>query len=65
MKIKFLPNGPILISNIELFENGIQRAIGNVALCRCGLSANKPFCDGSHKDGFEARGIEFDVQSED
>jgi len=25
------------------------------APCRCGLSKNKPFCDGAHRDGgFEA-----------
>ena len=64
MNIKFLPNGPILISNITLFENGIQRASGTVALCRCGLSANKPFCDGAHKDKFEADGQEVTAQSE-
>ncbi|WP_370634521.1 CDGSH iron-sulfur domain-containing protein [Actinotalea sp. Marseille-Q4924] len=47
------PNGPLLVrGDVEvLLADGAPapRRRRTVALCRCGASAIKPYCDGSHK----------------
>ena len=52
-----MQNGPYIVKNITKLSNvkGQIEAVETVALCRCGASANKPFCDGSHqKIGFNS-----------
>jgi hypothetical protein len=48
------PNGPYVVSGAELSdaELGQGATPSKLTLCRCGQSKNKPFCDGSHWDGF-------------
>ena len=51
-KIEIAPNGPILIKGqieIKNADGSIELKSKNTALCRCGASSNKPYCDGSHK----------------
>ena len=51
-------NGPLLVSgHVRILDaDGAMLFEGDrVALCRCGGSGNKPFCDGTHKkNGFRA-----------
>ncbi len=45
-------NGPYLVKGaVKIVDaTGKEFPAGEtVALCRCGHSANKPFCDGTHK----------------
>lgn len=50
----YLVKGPVTLVDPE--GNEIHAKGKNIALCRCGASANKPFCDGSHnRIGFESR----------
>jgi CDGSH iron-sulfur domain-containing protein 3 len=60
VKITLRPNGPLLVEGpVDLIDangNPIERPDKPaIALCRCGQSAKKPFCDGTHKGcGFVA-----------
>lgn len=52
-KIEIKPNGPILITtdcHIQHSDGRIEIRTGKTALCRCGASGNKPFCDGTHRN---------------
>lgn len=59
--IKPTPDGPYMVKNLQRFSNQ-KEAIdtgATMALCRCGGSANKPFCDGTHaKIGFSSAKLE-------
>jgi CDGSH-type Zn-finger protein len=49
----YLVKGPMKILDAEGNEFRVERT--TVALCRCGGSTTKPFCDGTHSTtGFEA-----------
>lgn len=55
VKIRMRPHGPFVIegpftltdSDGNEFEINPDKPA--IALCRCGASANRPFCDGAHK----------------
>lgn len=53
------PDGPILVrGDVAIVDDAgaaVPRRRATVALCRCGASTIKPYCDGTHKAiGFSA-----------
>ena len=65
--IRCRENGPYVIEGpikvIDHLGNAfmIPEGKSNVALCRCGQSKKRPFCDGSHREcGFQANEVATD-----
>ncbi len=57
LKITPLANGPLVVQGEAELRgtDGQVHGDNKMFLCRCGASANKPYCDGSHKKmGFQA-----------
>ena len=51
-EVLVMPNGPLHIRGRVEVQDGagaLVRADTRMALCRCGASSNKPFCDNSHR----------------
>lgn len=53
--IRLRPNGPLVIEGPFTLADSAGKLFSlksdkpAIALCRCGQSGNKPFCDGTHK----------------
>lgn len=50
--VEVLPNGPLIVQGsirIKGADGTESSKAGKTALCRCGASNNKPFCDGTHR----------------
>ena len=51
--IKVKKNGPYVVSGVftvvDSFDREVVIQADKVALCRCGHSSEKPFCDGTHR----------------
>ncbi|MFL0268998.1 CDGSH iron-sulfur domain-containing protein [Candidatus Clostridium radicumherbarum] len=58
VKIQAIDDGPFMVKGeVEIVdgEGNTMDTKEECYLCRCGLSKNKPYCDGSHKDKFQSR----------
>ena len=69
--IRLRRNGPYVIDSDEVRVvdwNGAEYSVARqpIALCRCGASTTKPFCDGTHsRIGFQAAEAAVGPEAED
>lgn len=59
VKVNVRPNGPLIIEGsftlLDSEGNEYKLEQERAALCRCGQSSKKPFCDATHRTcGFES-----------
>jgi uncharacterized Fe-S cluster protein YjdI/CDGSH-type Zn-finger protein len=57
--VTLVENGPLALRGdlVVRHQHGTHERLPRAALCRCGQSKNKPFCDNSHLEaGFHAPG---------
>ena len=51
LEVTVIPNGPLFLRGsfqLQLDDGTVVRRANRAALCRCGQSKNKPFCDNTH-----------------
>lgn len=63
-KLTVKKNGSLVVNgDFELVDaEGNPYDLGGretISICRCGLSKNKPFCDGAHNGHFEHEAVAF------
>ena len=54
VSVKVITDGPLMVQGECEMQDGQGNAMppkggDTIFLCRCGSSANKPYCDGAHK----------------
>ena len=60
VNVRTREDGPLVVTGSISLVDHLGNAFDtgdkdNIALCRCGVSKNRPFCDGSHREcGFKA-----------
>ncbi len=66
--IEISNDGPLLVKGLQSFTNSKGEPLAikpTTALCRCGESSNKPFCDGTHsKIGFSGKRFSQGIRDE-